>query len=257
MKKDAHFYAVLAFCRGCGFKKEIAFEIAYASQFVDDAKIDHIVMKDCPDDTDYRIIDNQTCYYNMATSHGYFDIKTLHYDSMINNTTAFHFVPGCVGQNFSKKMRCSEESPVIKRIMEDVIDESDPIVLGVVLHAYADTFSHQGFSGIISKVNDIKNVKAHSRTRLSFKDIKLLLVNWARMKSKVFDRWLDRLMPAYGHGQALDYSDIPYLKWSYEYDYSDEFSNEFKSTGIIDTGAFFGLFPSYDANIAGVPAETS
>ena len=39
MKIDAHYYALLAFARAIGFKKECAHRIAYASQFVDDAKI--------------------------------------------------------------------------------------------------------------------------------------------------------------------------------------------------------------------------
>ncbi len=39
MKIDAHYYTVLAFARMVGYKKEIAHQIAYASQFVDDAKI--------------------------------------------------------------------------------------------------------------------------------------------------------------------------------------------------------------------------
>jgi len=42
LKKDAHFYAVLALSRACGFKKKSANDIAYASQFVDDAKINLI-----------------------------------------------------------------------------------------------------------------------------------------------------------------------------------------------------------------------
>jgi hypothetical protein len=37
MKIDAHYYAVLGFCRACGFGKASAYDIAYASQFVDDA----------------------------------------------------------------------------------------------------------------------------------------------------------------------------------------------------------------------------
>ena len=35
MKKDAHFYALLAMARSVGIEKETAHKIAYASQFVD------------------------------------------------------------------------------------------------------------------------------------------------------------------------------------------------------------------------------
>ncbi len=48
MKVDAHYYAVLAFCRACGFSKGSVHKVAYASQFVDDAKINHIVIRGFP-----------------------------------------------------------------------------------------------------------------------------------------------------------------------------------------------------------------
>jgi len=47
---------------------------------------------------------------------------------------------------------------------------------------------------------------------------------------------LDSGVPAYGHGQAMDYPDLPYLRWSYEYDYSSEFREGYRSTGIIENG---------------------
>jgi hypothetical protein len=64
---------------------------------------------------------------------------------MTANTAAFHFVPGCGGKNFSKKMRCKKESKIIKAIIDNAVNNDDPIKLGITLHAYADTFSHQGF----------------------------------------------------------------------------------------------------------------
>jgi hypothetical protein len=41
-------------------------------------------------------------------------------------------------------------------------------------------------------------------------------------------------VPAYGHGQAMVYPDLPFLRWSYEYDYSSEFREGYRSTGIIE-----------------------
>ena len=49
-----------------------------------------------------------------------------------------------------------------------------------------------------------------------------------------FDRLLDSGVPAYGHGQVMVYPDLPFLRWSYEYDYSDEFREGYRSTGIIE-----------------------
>ncbi|HZK84509.1 MAG TPA: DUF6765 family protein [Desulfosporosinus sp.] len=33
MQRDAHYYAVLAFCRACGFNKDSAQVIAHSSQY--------------------------------------------------------------------------------------------------------------------------------------------------------------------------------------------------------------------------------
>jgi len=52
--------------------------------------------------------------------------------------------------------------------------------------------------------------------------------------SRDFDSLLDSGVPAYGHGQVLDYPDLPFLRWSYEYDYSSEFREGYRSTGIIE-----------------------
>lgn len=240
MNIDAHYYAILAFARAVGFKKKYAHIIAYASQFVDDAKVNHIVLNKKPNNIEYDIISNEPSFFNMATCHSYFKINTFNYEAMINNTTAFHFVPGCKGENFAKKLRCSEESPIILDFLEDVIKEDNIAKLGIVLHAYADTFSHQGFSGIISKVNDIKdcrpNTKIHNNILESFiEDLRNFIPN-------SFDDYFDRLSPAYGHAQALTYPDIPYLEWEYMYDYSDEFSQDYIITKINNKERYIEAF---------------
>lgn len=233
MKTDAHYYAVLAFARACGFTKNSAYQIAYASQFVDDALINHIVLRQKPGrKIEYQLIDKKPAFFNMATSHAYTRIKTFNYDSMINNTCAFHFVPACKGKNFDKRMRCSEDSPVIAAILEAALKDNNLIKFGMVLHPFADTFSHQGFSGLISKVNDIRQCKPISKIPLS--RFNKMLAFFKSLIGNRFDRYLDKLMPAYGHGQAFDYPDLPHLKWSYSYDYSDEFSDSYKFTGAID-----------------------
>ena len=232
MKKDAHYYAVLAFSRACGFQKESAHHIAYTSQFVDDAKINHIVLQENPgSDIEHVTIDGQPSFFNMATCHSYFRVKTFHYSSMINNTCAFHFVPGCKGEGFARKLRCAEASPIIKGILDEALKEDDVIKLGMSFHPLADSFSHQGFSGILSKVNDINDCNPISKVPGGKYD-GFINVFKKFFKNK-FDRRFDSLMPAYGHGQAFDYPDLPYLTWSYEYDYSDKFSEIYKSSGEL------------------------
>ncbi|MHB8125256.1 MAG: DUF6765 family protein [Desulfitobacteriaceae bacterium] len=230
MNRDAHYYAILAFCRACGFKKNSAHVIAYASQFVDDAKINLIFFEKTNATIEHDIVNNQPAFFNMATCHSYFRIKTFNYEAMVNNTITFHFVPGCKGENFTKRLRCMEESPVILDILKDVLIEDNLIKLGIVLHAYVDTFSHQGFSGMLSKVNDIKNCEAKTKVGLGLLDIIPYFFKY--FSKEKYDELLDQVMPAYGHSQAMDFADLSYLMWSYEYDYSDQFNGSYKMVEI-------------------------
>lgn len=86
MQRDAHYYAILAFCRACGFKKESAQVIAHASQYVDDAKINLMYLHKSSDIIDHDVIDEKPALFNMATCHSYFRIDTFNYESMIDNT---------------------------------------------------------------------------------------------------------------------------------------------------------------------------
>ncbi len=246
MKKDAHFYALLALARSVGIEKEIAHKIAYASQFVDDAKINKITLSNNnPNDLLAEFEDHEII--NAATCHSYSDLSTYNYSSMTANTSAFHFVPGCESENnnFPKKMRCKKESKIIKTIIKKAVNTNDPIKLGISLHAYADTFSHQGFSGIASKVNDIKNVRENNQ--LSIKKIELLKEKrWKdliiRILPFVSENKKDRVIPAYGHGQVYTYPDIPYLEWRYEYDASADFSSQYKVSRIDNKERYIEAF---------------
>lgn len=229
MTKDSHYYALLAFARALGFKKTTAHQIAYASQFVDDAKINHITLNKNYEGLDYVLINDEPSFYNMSTCHSYFKMKTYNYAAMTANTSAFHFVPGCSGKTFTRKMRCKQKNPVMSAILTEAIPDADPVKFGMLLHSFADTFAHQGFSGIISRVNDIKkckaNVKVHGEN---------LFKKWGRALSiKVYDKCFDTFIPAYGHGQAASFPDQPYLKWEYVYEYLDK-DNEFSISTTID-----------------------
>src|SRR6056297_1126230 len=148
MQIDAHYYALLAMARSVGIEKETAHKIAYASQFVDYAKINKITLAADNLSQILAELKDPKKIINAATCHSYSDLSTYNYSSMTANTSAFHFVPGCEGENFPKKMRCKKESKIIKPIIEKTVNSDDPIKLGITLHDYADTFSHQGFSGI-------------------------------------------------------------------------------------------------------------
>ncbi|PXV60004.1 hypothetical protein C8C78_1641 [Halanaerobium congolense] len=243
MKKDAHYYALLAMSRSVGIEKETAHKIAYASQFVDDAKVNKITLAaDNPSDLLSELGDE---IINAATCHSYSDLSTYNYSSMTANTSAFHFVPGCEGRNFPKKMRCKKESKIIKPIVEEAVNNTDPITLGITLHAYADTFSHQGFSGIASKVNDVEGVRENNQIYISNYQL-LKEKRWKEIGTRITtflsELIKDRVVPAYGHGQVYSYPDIPYLEWRYEYDATDNFSSQYQVSRVKNNERFIEAF---------------
>jgi len=242
LERDAHYYAILALCRACGFNKDSAHLIAFASQFVDDAKINLMFLNNPDSMIQHDIVDNRPALFNMATCQSYYKINTFNYEDMVNNTCAFHFVPGCEGENFTKKLRCKEESPVILDILKDVLLDADLIKLGMVLHPYADSFTHQGFSGMLSKVNDIKNCEAKTKVYLGFLDRIPNIIK--QLTQANYEKFFHDIVPAYGHAQAMTFPDIPYLVWAYEYDYSDEFNGSYKILKINNKARFKRAFNS-------------
>ncbi|SIQ31837.1 DUF6765 family protein [Halanaerobium kushneri] len=243
MKKDAHYYALLAMSRSVGIEKETAHKIAYASQFVDDAKVNKITLAaDNPSNLLSQLGDE---IINAATCHSYSDLSTYNYSSMTANTSAFHFVPGCEGRNFPKKMRCKKESKIIKFIVEEAVNNADPIKLGITLHAYADTFSHQGFSGIASKVNDVEGVRENNKILSEISEL-IKEKSWKQIGTRILpfvsEQKRDRVVPAYGHGQVYSYPDIPYLEWRYEYDATDNFSSQYQVSRVKNKERFIEAF---------------
>ena len=234
MHLDAHYYGVLAFARACGYTKDAAWTIAYASQNVDDAKINQLSITG---DTYGIALDHNSppSLLNMATCHAYSRIKTFNQSAMINNTCAFHFVPGCDGENFTWRMVCKPNGSIMKKIAEDALIRDNLVAFGVFLHAWADSFSHEGFSGLLSKANDIDNLKNHSIVYFSQIAILPRFIIFLRKYGVLsrFDTMLDYIVPAYGHAQALHYPDEPYLKWSFNYDSKDIIYHD-HLTGVID-----------------------
>lgn len=70
----------------------------------------------------------------------------------------FHFLPGLEGETEEEKLTCRKDSPLAQkladRILETTLDNSDfGFRIGIGLHAYADTWAYQGFSGLKDSIN--------------------------------------------------------------------------------------------------------
>lgn len=246
MHLDAHYYAILAFAVSCGFKKDSAQTLAYASQFVDDAKINQLTI----DGPTYDIPANELSsksLINMSTCHSYCHLKTFNHAAMINNTCAFHFVPGCNGNTFTWKMTCEPEGPILKKIMESALQDDDLVKFGMVLHAWADSYSHAGFSGLLSKPNDIDHLIAEQKPHLSMKTVVPRSILWMKRSffNGRFDNIMDRLVPPYGHAQALNYPDEPFIReWSYSYDENDIYYENHKTYFRYNVDSYRKAFES-------------
>lgn len=70
----------------------------------------------------------------------------------------FHFLPGLEGETDEEKLTCRKNSVLAQkladRILETTLDNSDfGFRIGIGLHAYADTWAYQGFSGLKDSIN--------------------------------------------------------------------------------------------------------
>jgi hypothetical protein len=207
-----------------GFTADEAQIIAYASQFVDGANANQpFKIKDVPDFGYER-------YKN-----GYFDpVCTAHKD--IENVKgldpivqkkvyiSYHFIPkekfegaktSDSANDLNYEYKTSPNNSFSREILNIALDElrgnkknrqQKLIKLGIALHSYADTWSHQGFSGKKSrKDNDIEGVGLYKGNDIEEVSDSLLGI-------------FGELAPI-GHIQASVYPDRSNLTWRYEQDY--------------------------------------
>ncbi|MGE5328683.1 MAG: DUF6765 family protein [Deltaproteobacteria bacterium] len=214
MEIDFHHAVTYVLARLAGFNAGEAEIIAYSAQYVDDAIYDNTVL-----------FNNGAIYKPVCSAHKALDYRN--FNKLANHLVwvPFHFLPG---NCFKKEDECKEDFylKIICRpnsyIADDMIREcirrhKEPNALyrlGITMHVYADTWAHQGFSGIQHFSNRVQFLDDETSRKLGNKVAKYF--------SGIFDnelsKFLDDVMPI-GHGAVLSYPDKPYLKWKYK-DYS-------------------------------------
>ena len=215
MQTDMHYYGTYALARAAGIKSEHAGYIATASQYVDDSKG---ITVELPDSSflDYR-----------ATAHGTSiaipDIKDTAFNKDEDDQRyvwiPFHFLPACEGTTLAEKLICKIDSAVANEMVAHHLSLADQsygaLLMGVTAHVYADTFSHYGFSGVTSQMNDVdtksidlqiqsSNVLQYAKERAS--DF------WEKCKGEGAEK-----LTLLGHGGAATFPDRPFLSWSFNY----------------------------------------
>ncbi|MBP1924320.1 hypothetical protein J2Z76_000173 [Sedimentibacter acidaminivorans] len=193
MQLDFHFYTIYTLCMLSGIKHEYSKKISYASQHTDDAKYNHELefvsggrfqqQMSAHKFIDPRVFDNKTCY----------DIFL-----------PFHFLSGVEGQEFYEMLLCRENSVTANELLNDTLRTLDKPYglqrLGVTLHVYADTWSHQDFHGLNRDGNKIDYLDLLNTEKTFINEVVL---------------GTSKLIPPLGHGQVYTYPDEPYLRWEY------------------------------------------
>lgn len=212
MHIDFHHAVTYVVARIAGFDHNEADIVAYCSQYVDDAT-----------NTGTITFDNNAMYSRISSAHQMFDARNL--NNLANHQVwlPFHFLPGNGGMQvdknpsggFIEKIVCCPDSPVAEDMIQACIADKETAYglhrLGITMHVFADTWAHQGFAGVEHAINCVSKLDDVDGPEKSV---------WRKLKEKVKDQWnriVSKVLKNFplGHGCALTYPDLPYLKWGY------------------------------------------
>lgn len=239
MQIDCHHAGTYVAARLAGFAHGEAQTIAYAAQYVDDATNDGTV----------EFSNSPFMYARTASAHRLIDPDNL---LEIKNHLAwlpFHFLPGNdllpAGETPSggeqRQLTCCPDSPVARDMLRLALaDRASPRALqrlGIAMHVYADTFSHQGFVGAMSPTNRISHVTSGDgmldkriRTATEHQLLHLLrrkarlaagfvtglfVVAWQRHQSPLTFAVDFFCHDPLGHAAAGSFPDLPFLSWQF------------------------------------------
>jgi hypothetical protein len=202
MQKDFHFYSIYVLCRCNGMSPEHSKRVAYASQHTDDAKYDHALN-----------FENGGRFQQFLSAHKFIHPDVFSLDTQYQIYVPFHFIPGNQGERFQERMVCRQNSEIAQRMIREVANLKDRPYqlhrLGIALHVYADTWSHQDFSGLQTELNDIEDIDVLNEDRAGI----------AKVFKDFFRDITESLIPQVGHAETATLPDEPYREWSFYHVY--------------------------------------
>ena len=153
MDIEFHYYITFILCRKAGYSKNEAHTIAYSSQYTDDNK--HHYFVNYPDGGHFLNEISQTM-----------DI-TKPSPKRQKIYPLFHFVPGgteaeetcCIDCDQKKCFVTIPNSENAKMLLKDALNSQDLYRVGIAVHAFADTWSHQNFLGMKHDANARNSLK--------------------------------------------------------------------------------------------------
>lgn len=230
MQKDFHYCTIKTLACKAGLSESEAQIMAYASQYVDDAvEFLKFTISGLPSDLvdqwrqeGYDRIDADGLDPTCTAHKGIQFLNGVKKDAQLKVYIPFHFVPHeTYKPNGAYTYTVVPDSNILRELLAEIVPEVQTdagnddmkkkcrslIRLGIVLHSFADTWSHQKFSGRHSaRDNDIERIR--------------ILEDNAWNSIPLATEMIWNLLPDIGHAEAGDFPDRTNLIWKYEHDYS-------------------------------------
>ncbi|MDY6881650.1 MAG: DUF6765 family protein [Thermodesulfobacteriota bacterium] len=154
MEKDFHYHLIYSIVKMTEFHD--AEIIAYASQFVDDNNEGFFSIDGTKTSFPEKIEAGGGHYYPIMTQ----SLSPRSLDTYVQKYVyvPFHFLPGDnnIEINGKKnKLSTTPNSQNAKTLMGSALNSDNPYRLGIALHTYADTWSHQNFTGLQEAWNSV------------------------------------------------------------------------------------------------------
>lgn len=200
MQIDIHHTGVYVLCRLASMQSKYAKIVAYCCQQVDDATHGRAL-----------VFTNGDVFKQTMTAHKAISKKNIDVSDALEVWMPFHFLPSVDETNGKNAFVTTPDSKVLDLLLENLYKESDLALyrLGIGLHCFADTFSHQDFKGFYDNYNDVELSVGVDETGLKDRLIRLFFKLLNKFGSDAF---------AIGHGQVLTNPDISSVAWSYTRD---------------------------------------
>lgn len=198
MDLSLHFAGMYVLCRIAGMKSKIAHIAAYSSQYIDDATNAHAL----------KFKNDERVFKQTQTSYELLSPRNFNVNESLDTWMPFHFLPGG-DKNNPKAMVTSPDSKVLELLLKDVTGLTTilaPYRLGIALHCFADSYTHQDFKGFYDKHNDVKLLYGANQPKF-FNKV-------SRQSFRIVELWCSDCF-SIGHAEVLDNPDIPYAEWAY------------------------------------------
>ncbi len=210
MQKDFHYYAIKVLAETAGFSPEEAQILAYSSQYVDEVTDCTLTVRHIREQYPDFLRDVETNTY-LCTAYKSTNPNTCCEIEMQKNVLLpFHLLPEVIEQGINYITK--PDAKLGRELVEIAITElhntggeirtQKLIKLGIALHAFADSWAHQGFAGYcVTNENEI------SENEILYKNV------WEKLSPFLQKEF--GIIEDFAHPTAFNMPDISHLKWRY------------------------------------------